>query len=214
MARLKAYCGPMFSGKSTLLANEIDRAKLARRWILSIKPATDTRTDGKISARTILPDGSTVMQKRFDAINIIDAEHFAQVLAQHRFDFLVADECQFFPSGAPPAAGEPTEFGWFARTIDTLLDERSNEDLTVIVAGLDLDFRRRPFGAMPELIALADEVVKTTGVCMNPKCRATNARFSHRLVASTEQNVVGDGDLYQVRCRFCHSYLLVLPPSA
>lgn len=205
MSHMKAYCGPMFSGKSTLLANEIERALLARRWVLSIKPALDTRTDGKISARTLLPDGSTVMQQRFDAVDITGPEHLESILSSERFDFLVADECQFFPAGNPPAVGEPSEFGWFARAIDTLLDDRSRDDFTIIVAGLDLDYRRRPFGAMPELTALADEVIKTHGVCM--KCRASFARFSYRVDRSSdEQHVVGDGEKYQVRCRFCHSF--------
>lgn len=196
--------GPMFSGKSGHLATEIDHAIISETKTLIIKPKIDTRTRGVIAKHTRMHDGSLTLQKICDAIEIDSEETFIRVVSEHHFEVLIADECQFFPSGKPNRRGQ-LQFGWFGRQVKRLLDENANKDnFRIILAGLGLDYKMDLFGAMPELLALADQVIKTKGVCMNRKCRK-EARFSHRLIQSRTQIIPGDKSIYEVRCRVCHS---------
>ena len=94
------------------------------------------------------------------------------------------DEAQFFDDGIVDLAGELADAG-----------------VRVIVAGLDLDYKRQPFGPMPRLLALAEYVDKMHAVCV--RCGAP-AQYSQRIAGGTEQLQVGDGDSYEARCRACY----------
>ena len=72
--------------------------------------------------------------------------------------------------------------------------------IRVIIAGLDMDFRGEPFGPMPSLLAIADEVTKVHAICM--KCGAL-AYASHRLVRNDKQVMLGEKMEYEPLCRNC-----------
>jgi thymidine kinase len=101
------------------------------------------------------------------------------------------DEAQFFDPGLAPLASELADRG-----------------LRVIVAGLDLDYLRRPFGPMPEILALAEYVDKMHAVCV--RC-GEPAQYSQRIAGGGEQLLVGDGEAYEARCRFCFEPFAALP---
>jgi thymidine kinase len=201
-ARLEVIVGPMFSGKTELLISRLHRVLYARKRLRIVKPARDTRTHGYIAARAVNPDGTTEITDKLSAVMVRDAADFDRVTGGDDYDVLAVDEAQFFPLDEPLRDC----LGWFGRAIRDLLRERRASNLRIIIAGLDLDFAENPFGPVPGLLALADQVDKLTGVCM--VCGSDAGYISHRLVPSAAQLVVGDAGEYQVRCRVCYQ-----PPS-
>jgi thymidine kinase len=197
-ARLEVIVGPMFSGKTELLISRLHRVLYARKRLRIIKPARDTRTHGYIAARAVNPDGTTEITDKLSAIMVRDANDFARVAGADDYDVLAVDEAQFFPLDEPMV----DSLGWFGRAIRDLLRARRDSNLRIIVAGLDMDFAENPFGPIPGLLALADQVDKLTGVCM--VCGSDHGYISHRLIPGEAQLVVGDAGEYQVRCRACY----------
>jgi thymidine kinase len=185
-SRLEVIAGPMFSGKSEELIRRIERAQWAGKRVKIIKPAIDDRVEGEIASR-VLQEGVSMIHKRFPAIAIKSSNELLE-LRYEEIDLLAADEAQFFDSE-------------FAYTLSDVL-QKNGENLRVVASGLDLDYALRPFGTMPQLLAMADKVTKLDAVCM--KCGADEARFTQRLQGSTAQNQVGNIGDYQVRCRPCH----------
>jgi thymidine kinase len=105
-------------------------------------------------------------------------------------DILTIDEAQFF-------GPELLEY------LDELLEKKKSKNFTIIVAGLDMDAWRRPFGIMPQLLAMADEVLKLTAICA--ACNGENpAIFTQKKGGTGEQVEVGDTGLYEARCRACY----------
>ena len=202
-ARLEVIVGPMFSGKTELLIAKLHRAQYARKRVRIVKPAHDTRTQGFIASRAVRPDGTTEVTDRLSAVMVRTEEDFARVIGLGGFDVLAVDEAQFFPLDEPVRDA----LGWFGRAIRALLRARRDSGLTVIVAGLDMDFAEEPFGPVPGLLAMADSVEKLTGVCM--VCGSDAGYVSQRLIPGEQQLVVGDAGEYQVRCRRCYE-----PPRA
>ena len=189
-ARLEVIVGPMFSGKTELLIARLHRALYAKKRIRIIKPAHDTRTQGFIASRAVNPDGTTEITDKLSATMVRTEADFAALIALGDFDVLAVDEAQFFPVDEPMR----DSLGWFGRALRALL--------RIIVAGLDMDFAENPFGPIPGLLALADQVEKLTGVCM--VCGSDSGYISHRIVPGEQQLVVGDAGEYQVRCRACY----------
>jgi thymidine kinase len=203
-ARLELIVGPMFSGKTERLLVKLARAQYAKKRILVIKPAIDTRTDTFIASRGIMEDGTTATTGSFEAILIYDHEQLRSTLHTNEFDVLAVDEAQFFPNDGDSKDG----LGWFGSEIRNLLQERKNDSLHIYVAGLDRDFAEDPFGSISGLLALADSVEKLSAVCM--QCGADDARLSQRIFQSdtlkdTQQISIGDIREYQARCRACYS---------
>lgn len=201
-AYLEMYVGPMFSAKTERLIAELKRATYAKKRILVLKPACDTRTDAFIASRHIAADGTVFITDTFDATVIETRGDFLNVVEKNEFDVLAIDEAQFFPLD-----GAGDSLGWFGREIRSLLQERRSTPLRILIAGLDTDFSEEPFGPIPGLLALADRVEKLYAVCM--VCGSFNAHLSQRLVKDSAQLVVGDKELYQARCRACYE-----PPRA
>ncbi len=197
-ARLEVIVGPMFSGKTELLIAKLHRAQYARKRIRIVKPAHDTRTQGFIASRAVNADGTTEVTDTLSAVMVRNQKDFARVVGACDFDVLAVDEAQFFPLDEPLR----DTLGWFGRAIRTLLRQRRDTGLRIIVAGLDMDFAEQPFGPVPGLLAMADAVEKLTGVCM--VCGSDSGYISQRLVADEQQLVVGDAGEYQVRCRRCY----------
>ena len=197
-ARLEVIVGPMFSGKTERLIAKLHRAQYAKKRVRITKPAHDTRTQGYIASRAVMPDGTTEVTDRLSAVMVRNEEDFARIVRPFDFDVLAIDEAQFFPLDEPLR----DSLGWFGRAIRGLLREKRDTGLRIIVAGLDMDFAEEPFGPIPGLLAIADSVEKLTGVCM--ACGSDAGYISYRLISSEKQLVVGDAGEYQVRCRSCY----------
>lgn len=81
----------------------------------------------------------------------------------------------------------------------------ANNGVRVIIAGLDMDFKGVPFGPIPALCAIADEVTKVHAICV--KCGAL-ANISHRLVANEHRVLLGEQEEYEPLCRDCYQKTL------
>jgi thymidine kinase len=175
--RLEVITGPMFSGKTEELIRRLTRAQIARLSVATFKPKLDQRyrTDAiaSHSAQTI------------DAQAVPDVEHLrAALLPQsERVDVVGIDEVQFFDDA-----------------LVTLAVEFVSRGKRVIVAGLDMTFAGQAFPPIPSLMAIADEVLKLSAVCM--VCGAP-AVHSQRLGTNQELVVVGAAGVYEARCRAC-----------
>jgi len=179
---LTVICGSMFSGKTEELIRLVRRALYAKRTVQVFKPALDTR------------DPATVIRSHNGALHeALAAENSASLyLAVAPETQVVAiEEAQFFDGG-----------------IFAVCQALADEGKEVIVAGLDMDFRGAPFGAMPALIAVADAVVKLRAICA--VCGGDAAR-SQRLIdgqpapTSAPTVLIGAQEHYEARCRTCHS---------
>jgi thymidine kinase len=197
-SRLEVIVGPMFSGKTERLIAKLHRAQYAKKRVRILKPAHDTRTQGYIASRAVLPDGTTQVTDQLSAVMVHDEESFWKIVNLNKFDVLAVDEAQFFPLDTPLR----DSLGWFGRAVRTLLRQRAKTDLRIIIAGLDMDFAEQPFGPIPGLLAIADSIEKLTGVCM--VCGSDAGYISYRMLSDDRQLVVGDIGEYQVRCRACY----------
>jgi thymidine kinase len=164
----------MFSGKTEELLRRIKRANLARQRTQLFKPRVDDRYD---AVKVVTHEGVNA-----EALPVADAE---ELVAKVPRDVSVVgvDEVQFFGD-----------------SIVLALDQLASRGKRVIVAGLDQDYRGRPFGPVPALMAVADYVTKLHAICA--KCGAEASR-SQRLVAQEAQLFVGGAAAYEARCRLC-----------
>jgi thymidine kinase len=179
---IEAITGGMFSGKSEELVRRLRRATIARQVVQVFKPQADTRCDPE---RLITRD-----KRELQALSVTGSGELRQRI---RPDVQVVgiDEAQFFDDG-----------------LVELVSELADAGVRVIVAGLDLDYLRRPFGPMPRILALAEYVDKMHAICMH--CGAP-AHYSQRLSGGGEQLQVGDGDAYEARCRRCFTPFAPIP---
>ncbi len=171
---LEVICGSMFSGKTEELIRRLVRARIARQTVLAFKPAIDDRY-GR----------DHVTSHNGQRIPSLEVDTAAEILEHVRADTRVIgiDEAQFL--GMP---------------LVEVVEELAGRGHRVIVAGLDQDYRGRPFEPIPQLLAVAESVTKTMAVCM--VCGAP-ANRTQRLVAAEERVLVGAGDAYEARCRGC-----------
>lgn len=170
---IEVICGSMFSGKTEELIRRLNRAKIARQRIQIFKPALDKRYhDENIVSHNDNSIRSIPVQT---SIEIIDLAEDCEVVG--------LDEAQFFDE----------------KIVDvcTLLADSGKR---VIVAGLDMDYMGKPFGCMPQLMAVAEYVTKVHAICM--VCGEV-ASHSYRLSPSNERVLLGETDLYEARCRRC-----------
>lgn len=173
--RIEAISGGMFSGKSEELVRRLRRAAIARQSVQVFKPAADTRHGPQ---RLITRD-----KRELEAVSVTCSRDIRRQLAPG-VQVVGIDEAQFFDDGL----------------ID-LVSELADAGVRVIVAGLDLDYLRRPFGPMPRILAIAEYVDKVHAVCM--RCGAP-AHYSQRIAGGGEQLQVGDTESYEARCRACY----------
>jgi thymidine kinase len=173
--RIEAISGGMFSGKSEELVRRLRRATIARQTAQVFKPVADTRHDPQ---RLITRD-----KRELEAVSVACSCDIRQKLLPG-VQVVGIDEAQFFDDG-----------------LVELICELADSGVRVIVAGLDLDYLRRPFGPMPVILALAEYVDKVHAVCM--RCGAP-AHYSQRVAGGGEQLQVGDTESYEARCRRCY----------
>lgn len=153
---------------------ETETAKFAKQRVEIFKPAIDTRYS---EADVVSHDSHSIASTPIDSSASI-------LLFTSEIDVVGIDEAQFFDSGL----------------ID-VCNQLANNGIRVIVAGLDMDFRGIPFGPMPGLCAIADEVSKVHAICV--KCGQL-ASFSHRTVKNDKQVLLGETEEYEPLCRECY----------
>jgi len=172
---IEVITGPMFSGKSEELIRRLRRAAIARLRIQVFKPALDDRyAEEEIVSHS---------RWRIPSVSIGGSEEILRLL-DPRTEVVGVDEAQFLDGKLPGACSHLADLG-----------------KRVIVAGLDMDYRGVPFGPMPELLAIAEQVQKITAICA--RCGAP-ASYTQRLIPSQERVIVGALDVYEARCRRCH----------
>lgn len=172
--RIEVVCGSMFSGKTEELIRRMKRAKFARQRVEIFKPSLDTRYS---DVDVVSHDRHSIPSTPVDS-----AEAIARL--SDDIDVVGIDEAQFLD--------------------DALVDVcngLANRGVRVIVAGLDMDFQGKPFGPIPALCAIADEVTKVHAICV--KCGAL-AYISHRLVANDKRVLLGEQAEYEPLCRECY----------
>lgn len=180
--RLEIICGPMFSGKSEELIRRLRRAIIAKQQIAIFKPAIDHR----YSIEHIRSHNGSSLE----AMPVKDMQQVKTYIEQHPCEVVAFDELQFFPHE-------------IIETICFLIDRGKR----VICAGLDLDFRGIPFGPMPTLLALADEIIKLRSICT---ICGKDAHCTQRLVDNKPAKfddpiiLVGAQEAYEARCRNCY----------
>lgn len=181
---IEVICGGMFSGKSEELIRRIRRAKIARLNVQAFKPAIDGRyhSDAIASHNGLIADARPVSK----------AEEILSCLAENT-DVVAIDEVQFFDDA-----------------IVEICQQLADRGIRVILAGLDQDFRGKPFGPTPVLLAVAEYVTKLQAICV--KCGAPASR-TQRLIdglpAADDEPVIQVGALeqYEARCRHCHELI-------
>ncbi len=172
--RIEVVCGSMFSGKTEELIRRLKRAEFAKQRVEIFKPALDTRYS---EIEVVSHDRNSIMSTPVDSSSSI-------LLLSSDIDVVGIDEAQFFDDG-----------------LVAVCNELANKGIRVIVAGLDMDFKGVPFGPIPALCAIADEVTKVHAICV--RCGAL-AYVSHRLVNNEKRVMLGEQAEYEPLCRECY----------
>ena len=170
---IEVICGSMFSGKTEELIRRLKRVKIANLKVEIFKPGIDVRYDE-----------TKVVSHDSNAIQSTPLENSQQILLLSQgVDVVGIDEAQFFDEE-------------IAKVCETL----ATRGIRVIVAGLDMDYQGKPFGQMPNLLAIADYITKLHAICV--KC-GNIANISYRKTAENGQVILGEKDIYEPRCRIC-----------
>ena len=172
--RIEVVCGSMFSGKTEELIRRLRRAQFARQKVEIYKPAIDVRYSEE---DVVSHDKNHILSTPIDSSASI-------LLLSSDIDVVGIDEAQFFDMG-----------------IVDVCNELANRGVRVIVAGLDMDYKGIPFGPMPALCAIADDVTKVHAICV--RCRAV-AYVSNRKVEGTQRVLLGETTEYEPLCRECY----------
>lgn len=171
---IEIIAGGMFSGKSEELIRRLRRSVIARQRVQVFKPVIDDRFSG-----------DEVVSRDDRRLKAQSVGNSAELLSRVEIGVQVVgiDEVQFFDEGI----------------IDVCM-QLADAGIRVIAAGLDQDYMRRPFGPMPALLSVAEEVSKMHAVCV--RCRGA-AHYSQRVSGGDAQVEVGDST-YEARCRACY----------
>lgn len=187
---IEVICGSMFCGKTEELIRRIKRAEIAKQKVVVFKPKKDDRYDlNDIVAHSGLRAGSELIDTDGESIRKI----VKRVEELGDIDVVAIDEGNLFPD-------EMVE----------VCEKLADKGIRVIVAGLDLNFRGEPFGAMPNLMARAEYVDKLQAICM--KCGGTGTRTQRIIDGKPAKHddpliVIGGSDKYEARCRNCHKII-------
>lgn len=171
---IEVICGSMFSGKTEELIRRLKRAKIANQKVEIFKPKIDTRYD---DSRVVSHDKNS-----FLAIPIENSHRLFEL--SEGVGVVGVDEAQFFDMELPDVC--------------QALALRGKR---VIVAGLDMDYKGRPFGPMPNLLAVSEYITKVHAICQHCGNLATH---SYRLAQDDNTVVLGEKDIYEARCRTCY----------
>ena len=172
---IEVICGSMFSGKTEELIRRMKRAQFAKQKVAIYKPCIDVRYSEE-----------NVVSHDAHSISSTPINSPAQMLELSAdVEVVGIDEAQFFDES-------------IVEVVQTL----ANKGIRVIIAGLDTDFMGKPFGPMPALMAVAEDIQKVHAICV--RC-GSPANHSHRLSKSAELVVLGETDIYEPLCRHCYN---------
>ena len=172
--RIEVICGSMFSGKTEELIRRMKRAKFAKQKVEIFKPSIDIRYSDE---DVVSHDHNSITSTPIDSSASI-------LLLSSDIDVVGIDEAQFLDQHLPEVC-----------------NELANRGVRVIVAGLDMDYKGVPFGPIPSLCAIADDVTKVHAICV--RCGAL-AYVSHRLVDNVKRVLLGETGEYEPLCRECY----------
>lgn len=174
-ACIEVVCGSMFSGKTEELIRRLRRAQFANQKIEIFKPALDTRYSDE---EVVSHDSHKISSKPIsDPKAMLEIAEDVQVVG--------VDEAQFFDN-----------------SLVDVCQTLANKGVRVIVAGLDTDYKGVPFGPIPMLMAVAEDVQKVHAICV--RC-GDLANHSHRLSKSKDLVLLGEKDVYEPLCRECYN---------
>lgn len=174
---IEVICGSMFSGKTEELIRRLKRAKIAKQKVEIFKPSIDTRYDDE---NVVSHDENVIRSTPVPSSSNI-------LLLANDVDVVGIDEAQFFDSELPQVC-----------------NQLANSGIRVIIAGLDMDFKGKPFGPMPDLMACAEYITKVHAICTH--C-GNLANYSFRKSKSDKQVLLGEKDIYEPLCRVCYNKL-------
>lgn len=170
---IEVVCGSMFSGKTEELIRRLKRARIAKQKVEIFKPQMEQRYHE-----------ADIVSHDANAITSTPVHSASQLLLMcHDVDVVGIDEAQFFDSDLPHVC-----------------EQLANMGVRVIVAGLDMDYLGKPFGPMPQLLAIADYITKVHAICMH--C-GDLANHSHRTVSADNLILLGEKESYIPLCRSC-----------
>jgi thymidine kinase len=171
---IEVICGSMFSGKTEELIRRLKRAKIAGQRVEIFKPQLDTRYDAvKVVSHDANAIAATPIARANKMLENLDG---VQVIG--------IDEAQFFEAG-----------------LTDVCQQLALRGVRVIIAGLDMDYRGKPFGPMPNLLAVAEYITKVHAICQQCGNLATH---SYRKVQDKSAILLGEKDSYEPRCRTCY----------
>lgn len=176
--RIEVICGSMFSGKTEELIRRLKRAKFAKQKVEIYKPSIDVRYSEE---EVVSHDSNSILSTPIDSSGAI-------LLLTSGIDVVGIDEAQFFDMG-----------------LVDVCNELANQGIRVIIAGLEMEYKGIPFGPMPNLCAIADEVTKVHAICV--KCGQL-AYVSHRTVKNDKRVLLGEQMEYEPLCRECYKRAL------
>ncbi len=170
---IEVITGSMFSGKTEELLRRLKRARIANQRVEIFKPKIDIRYSDE---QVVSHDQNAIHSTPVDSSGNI-------LLLTGNVDVVGIDEAQFFDKG-----------------LSGVCTTLANQGIRVIVAGLDMDFKGKPFGPIPEVLAVAEYVTKVHAICM--RC-GDLAQFSHRLTQEEQTIMLGEKEEYEPLCRAC-----------
>ena len=179
---IEVICGCMFAGKTEELIRRLKRLEYAKKSYLLFKPKIDNRySEKEVVSHNLNKKNSIIIENAADLIKNLP----------NNLPYAIAiDEVQFFGEDMIP-----------------VIQDLASRGVRVIVAGLDTDFRAEPFGIMPTLLALAEDVTKLHAIC---QCCGNLASRTQRLINGLPARysdpiiLVGAKEQYEARCRHCH----------
>ena len=172
---VEVICGSMFSGKTEELIRRLKRAQFAKQKVEIYKPCIDVRYS---EDQVVSHDSHSIPSTPIDS-------PASMLLLSSDVEVVGIDEAQFFDE-----------------TLVDVVQALANRGIRVIIAGLDTDFLGKPFGPMPALMAIAEDIQKVHAICV--KC-GSPANHSHRLVKNDALVVLGEKDEYEPLCRHCYN---------
>lgn len=170
---IEVICGSMFSGKTEELIRRLRRAQIAKLEVEIFKPTVDTRY---ATTEIVSHDKNSIQSTVVEMSSAI-------LLLGTQTQVVGIDEAQFFDDNLPEVC-----------------NILANKGIRVIVAGLDMDYMGRPFGPIPNLIAIAEHVTKVHAVCV---CCGAPANYSYRISTGNTKVLIGEKESYEPRCRNC-----------
>ena len=181
---IEVICGSMFSGKTEELIRRMRRAQFAKQKVEIYKPCIDVRYS---EDEVVSHDSHSIPSTPIDS-------PASMLLLSSDVEVVGIDEAQFFDD-----------------TIVEVVQKLADRGIRVIIAGLDTDFMGKPFGPMPALMAIAEDVQKVHAICV--KC-GSPANHSHRLSKNDQLVVLGEKDIYEPLCRHCYNAAIAAEAKA